>query len=490
MPTRDLVSMARRGLRLELRAALRKALATGQVVGRTRIDMDVDGGSHPIALTIEPLQAQDGGRLFMVVFSEAGSVQPLEPEEAAARDAQDSHTDHLERELNDTREQLQSTAEEYETALEELKSANEELQSSNEELETSREEIQSINEELQTSNAQLTAKVDELDRANSDLRNLFESTQVATIFLDRFMIVRSFTPAMAGIYNLIPSDRGRPLSDIVSQIDYTDLRADVHRVLDTLEPFERRTARRDNSAHYLMRILPYRTADNEVDGALITFTDVTGMVQAEQHQRTMVDELNHRVRNMLTVVLSIATQTMRQSKDLDEFFDSFSGRVNALAGAYTLVSRDNWTDVPLRDVLLEELRPFAAKGTDRYTLSGAPVFLRPRGALALGMIMHELVTNAVKHGALSVPGGTVSLQWQVEPRDGEERLICAWTEQDGPPVASPDRRGFGLSLIERSMKYELKGEATVTWQPEGLTVTLTMPLDAVGSRLSAARHTR
>ena len=314
MPTRDLVSMAGRGLRLELRAALRKALATGQVVGRTRIDMDVDGGSHPIALTIEPLQARDGDRLFMVVFSEAGSVQPLEPEEAAARDAQDSHTDHLERELNDTREQLQSTAEEYETALEELKSANEELQSSNEELETSREEIQSINEELQTSNAQLTAKVDELDRANSDLRNLFESTQVATIFLDRFMIVRSFTPAMAGIYNLIPSDRGRPLSDIVSQIDYTDLRVDVHRVLDTLEPFERRTARRDNSAHYLMRILPYRTADNEVDGALITFTDVTGMVQAEQHQRTMVDELNHRVRNMLTVVLSIATQTMRQSR--------------------------------------------------------------------------------------------------------------------------------------------------------------------------------
>ena len=140
--------------------------------------MDVDGGSHPITLTIEPLQARDGDRLFMVVFSEAGSVQPLEPEEAAARDAQGSNTEQLERELNDTREQLQSTAEEYETALEELKSANEELQSSNEELETSREEIQSINEELQTSNAQLTAKVDELDRANSDLRNLFESTQV------------------------------------------------------------------------------------------------------------------------------------------------------------------------------------------------------------------------------------------------------------------------------------------------------------------------
>jgi two-component system CheB/CheR fusion protein len=106
------------------------------------------------------------------------------------------------------------------------------------------------------------------------------------------------------------------------------------------------------------------------------------------------------------------------------------------------------------------------------------------------MILHELVTNAVKHGALSVPGGAISLRWQVEPRDGEECLICGWTEQDGPPVAAPDRRGFGLALIERSMKYELKGEATVTWQPEGLMVTLTMPLDAVGSGRSVARLTR
>ena len=133
--------------------------------------------------------------------------------------------EHLERELIDLREQLQSTVEEYETALEELKSANEELQSvneemqsTNEELETSKEEIQSMNEELQTVNAQLTAKVDELDHANSDLRNLFESTQVATIFLDRYMVMRSFTPAVAGIYNLIPS-RPRPAADRHRQPD-------------------------------------------------------------------------------------------------------------------------------------------------------------------------------------------------------------------------------------------------------------------------------
>lgn len=498
MPSRDLVSMARRGLRLELRAALRKALETGSAIERERVNVEMNGGTQPITLTVEPLPlGQDGSRHFIVVFTDTGTLRPDAADKTEPRVVHDGETEQLEHELTDARERLQSAAEEYEAALEELKSANEELQSvneemqsTNEELETSKEEIQSMNEELQTVNAQLTAKVDELDRANSDLRNLFDSTQVATIFLDRFMVIRGFTPAVGSIYNIIPSDQGRPLSDITSQLDHDDLRPDVRRVLETLEPLERRVARRDGSTHYLMRILPYRAANNRVDGALVTFVDVTSMVQAEQHNRLLVDELNHRVRNMLTVVISLAFQTLRQSPTLEDFSTAFMGRLNALAAAYTLLSRDNWADVQLRDVLMEELRPFMANGRDNLELSGPPVFLKARGALAMGMIAHELVTNAVKYGALSKPDGKVKIAWDVETKEDGPHLVWQWLERDGPRVGAPEHQGFGLSMIERSLKHELRGEAKFAFEPAGLQATLTMPLDPIGSSRQEAKETQ
>jgi two-component system CheB/CheR fusion protein len=430
--------------------------------------------------------------MFMVVFAEPASLAPGTPAPAPTPVPEhDATVAQFERELRDAREQLQSTAEEYETALEEVKSTNEELhsvneelQSANEELETSKEEIQSMNEELQTVNAQLVAKVDELDRSSNDLRNLFDSTQVATVFLDRFMIIRSFTPAVGSIYNLIPSDHGRPLTDIVAQIDYPDLRHDVQQVLDALRPYERRVARHDGSQHYLVRILPYRAANNLADGALITFIDVTSIVQAEQHHRLLVDEMNHRVRNMLTVVISIALQTLRQTRTLEDFSAAFMGRVNALAAAYTLLSRDNWTAVPLRDVLLEELRPFMVTGRSNVTIEGVAVSLVPREALAIGLVAHELATNAVKYGALSVPDGELAIRWAVEPPENRERLVLLWTERGGPSVVAPKHNGFGRLMIERTLKHELKGEVVMEFVPEGLRVTLRMPLvSAVAARV-------
>src|SRR5262249_6336432 len=154
---------------------------------------------------------------------------------------------------------------------EELLSVNEELQSTNEELETSKEELQSVNEELQTVNTELNNKIEEVDRANTDLQNLFQSTQIATIFLDRNLVIRSFTPAVTRIFNLIPGDRGRPLTDIVSRLDHQDLETDMRAVFDSGETVERSVSLAGEDGYYLARILPYRGNDNVIDGVVVTF---------------------------------------------------------------------------------------------------------------------------------------------------------------------------------------------------------------------------
>ncbi len=483
-PSRSLFDMARRNLRHPLRTALRLAAETGRAV-KQAVPGDTDG-TGAVTLVVEPLPGQEPDRPYLIVFREddaAGSDLP-----SAAGTGADSVAAEMDRELLDAREQLQSLSEEHETALEELRSSNEELhsvneelQSSNEELETSKEEIQSVNEELQTVNAQLAIKVDELDRANSDLRNLFESTRVATVFLDQHNIIRAFTPEVAGIFNLIPSDCGRPLTDIVSRLDYAELREDVDRVLHTREPLERRVSRHDGTVHYLLRILPYRTPESAVDGSLVTFVDVTQIAKAEQHQNLLVDELNHRVKNMLTVVISLATQTLKRAGTLEEFSSVFLGRVHALTAAYSLLSRESWSAVQLDEIIAEELRPFMADDRKNIAITGPPVLLDPRGALALGMAIHELATNAAKYGALSVPEGDVAVRWTVESAEDGEQLLLEWVERSGPPVTKPARRGFGSILIERALSHDLSGKADIEFLPEGVRAVVRAPLpDAAG----------
>jgi two-component system CheB/CheR fusion protein len=484
VPSRDLLTMARPGLRPELRAALRQARETGRRVDRHRVSLAGDEAGRTVTLTVEPL-GNEGERLFLVVFTEAAPVHGAAAGEPASHGQRDGDVEVLEAELSDAHQRMQTAMEESEAALEELTSANEELhsvneelQSANEELETSREEMQSMNEELHTVNAQLAGKVDELDRANSDLRNLFESTQVATIILDEHLRVRSFTPAVTGIYNLIQSDRGRLLTDIVCHVDGTDLKVDIAHVLETLTPLEKRLVRHDGSAHYLKRVRPYRTSNDAVDGVVITFLDITSVVEIEK-QQLLLDELNHRVRNMLAVVVAMASQTLRRATTLEEFSEIFTGRIDALAAAYTLVARDNWSVVSLREILEVELRPHAR--SSNTTLQGPQVSLPPRVALVLGLAVHELATNAVRHGALSVPSGEVTVSWSIEIGAAGTDLVLDWRESGGPEVVPPRRRGFGLSLLERSVSHELRGTASVTFAPDGLQARFSVPLGLAGS---------
>ena len=488
LPSQSVLDMARRGLRSPLRSLLKQVVETNRPTEKSQISVEIPGeGVQRITVAVEPLPEQGADTTYLIVFVEAGqkgSDEKVPREDGVTSDAGTDWHRHLEIELRDTREQLQSVTEEHDTALEELRSANEELhsvneelQSTNEELETSKEEIQSMNEELQTVNAQLAGKVDELDQKNSDLQNLFESTQVATIFLDRNLLIRGFTPAVAGLYNLIPSDQGRPLTDIASQLRYGGLRQDMRQVLATLGPLERRIVRDDDTTHYLMRILPYRGPDSTVDGVVVTFTEVTSIVQAEQHQRLLVDELNHRVKNMLTVVISLATQTLRRSQTLEEFSQNYMGRVHALTAAYSLLSNEGWQTVALRDIVMEELKPFLAADRTNIVAEGPRILLEPRAALALGMAIHELTTNAVKYGALSVPEGIVTVTWRREQdSDGNPWLALHWTESKGPRVTPPMNPGFGMMLIERGLRQDMAAEVKVDFAVEGVRASLKAPL--------------
>ena len=189
---------------------------------------------------------------------------------------------------------MQTSQEELKSANEELQSTNEELQSTNEELTTSKEEMQSMNEELQTVNQELQAKVTDLSRANNDMKNLLDSTDIATLFLDDNLDVRRFTSQMAKIIKLIPGDAGRPITDIASELDYPELAEDAREVMRTLV-FKEVTVAASGGRWFQVRIMPYRTLENRIDGVVITFADVTVSKTLEMELRKTQAELERRV---------------------------------------------------------------------------------------------------------------------------------------------------------------------------------------------------
>jgi len=217
--------------------------------------------------------------MAMIVFKDVVAAK-LPRKQRPGKQATDARVAELEEALQKSRDEIQSIREEMQTSHEELKSANEELQSTNEELQstneeltTSKEEMQSLNEELQMVNAELQSKVDELSATSNDMKNLLNSTDIATVFLDNLLHVRRFTSQATHIFKLIPGDIGRPLSDIVHELDYPELQNDAQEVLRTLVFSEKQITSRDGG-WYIVRIMPYRTLENVIDGVVITFIDI------------------------------------------------------------------------------------------------------------------------------------------------------------------------------------------------------------------------
>jgi two-component system CheB/CheR fusion protein len=605
----DVVDLVRPELRFELRSALHRAFEQGEPSLSLPILVGFNGAPHRVHLLVR-LSPDDGPtppRHAVVIFIEGEAVEgTVISDQQATNETVRRLTQELEltqARLRTVREESEATNEELRAANEELQSINEEYRSTSEELETSKEELQSINEELQTVNSELKMKLETISRAHSDLQNLMAATDFGTLFLDAGLRIKRYTERVTELFSITTMDEGRPITDFTHQLDYADLVADARNVLANLAPIRREICSR-NGRWYDVRLRPYRTVDNRIDGVVITFVDiserleaeaalrkserellqekrlvefsrapifvwrlddgivdwnrgceelygysraeavgqskqqllrttvpgssfdelmtnlrsekswtgelmqrtkdgrvltveawlqlesfedrslvlettrdVTGYKQWEGRQRMMLNELGHRMRNTLAVVQVIAHQTFRAASSPVNAIEVFDGRLAALAGSHNLLIRSDWKSADLASLARYQLEPYTSDNPDRVVIGGESVSLSADLATPLGLVLHELATNAAKHGSLSVPGGTVELTSTVKTRNGKRTLTVVWRERDGPQAQPEKSKGLGSALIQNAIP-----NATVAreFTAEGVVCTIEVPLSESG----------
>jgi two-component system CheB/CheR fusion protein len=602
----DVVDLVRPELRFELRSALHRLFEQRASTLSLPILVRFNGASHRVLLQVKPVEEDGEGHKAIVMFLEGEEVES----EIVGSDQEDAANETVRRltqELELTQVRLRTVREESDAANEELRAANEELQSINEEyrstseeLETSKEELQSINEELQTVNSELKLKLETISRAHSDLQNLMAATEIGTLFLDSRLRIKRFTERVTELFSVTPTDEGRPITDFAHQLEYDGLVKDARAVLSDLTPI-RHEIRSRNGRWVDMRIRPYRTVDDKIDGVVITFLDITerlhieealresegrlrqqkrlvdlsgnpifvwdfdngivewnkgcetlygftpkealgkriedllgttvsglnfeavraallrekswsgelqqkakdgGIVTVEsrlqleeidghrfvleiardngdrkrweQRQDLLVREVNHRVKNILTVVQAIAGQTSRETTSVNDFVNTFRGRLAALASAHDLLVQSEWKGADLETLVRSELKPYEGKRAERLRIEGPNVLLPSGIATPFGLVLHELAVNAAKHGALSVPEGNVSISWTLDGDGARPRLSLLWSEEDGPPVDQAKKAvGAGSSLINHALP-ESKIERE--FQASGVVCKIELPL--------------
>jgi len=348
----NIFAMARAGLSYALMEVFQTAVRSKSETTRSNVQFDSDGTPLVVNITVNPIieksEALQG--MALILFEDAPALpnpNALKPRSRAAG-LKNERIQQLEQELQQAREDLQSFHEEMQTSKEELNSINEELQSTNEELQstneeltTSKEEMQSLNEELHTVNAELQVKVDDLSKANDDMKNLLDSTEIATVFLDRELCIRRFTSQSTQIVKLIPADIGRHFTDIVSDLDYPNITEDVQEVLRTLVFSEREIPAKD-SRWFRVRIMPYRTLDNHIDGLVITFMDISALKKLEAELRAIVVDQEH-----LLDLLPVGVMLLDRAGEATRVNQAFE-RIGSL-------SRERWQG--LRYLQIKFLRP-------------------------------------------------------------------------------------------------------------------------------------
>ena len=308
----NVIEMARQGLEAELRTAIRAAADAGAATLDRVMQVKTNGGFTAVSLSVRPVPGTDDSQsLLLVSFQDLASPPAKGARKRVAKPVELGRIAELERDLAYMKESHQATVEEQQASNEELKSTNEEmqstneeLQSTNEELETSKEELQSVNEELITVNAELQAKIEQLAGMQNDMKNLLDNTHIGTVFLDEQLRIRRFTREATNLYRLLPSDVGRPLSDIKSNLESEALLAKALSVLESLVPNEQEVRTFDGT-WYLLRIQPYRTLDNVIEGVVLTFTDISKRIEAEaavQLARELAENIVNTMREPLLVL--------------------------------------------------------------------------------------------------------------------------------------------------------------------------------------------
>lgn len=362
-PTHDLLRLTRAELQLELRRALFEAFDKGKATVCRGMPVELDGVSRMVYVSVRPRQGGEASETLALITFDEGETErsrgtPSKPDAGHV----DGDGVQLEHELTRTRERLQDTFEQHESAQEELNAQNEELRSINEEykstmeeLETSKEELHSVNEELQSVNAELEANLEEVKRTHSDLQNLVAATEVGTLFLDRDLRVQRYTDSVGSIFNLIASDIGRPIADLSPRLDYDQLEADARRVLRDLTVLERELHAADDS-WLLMRLRPYRTVDDKIEGVVMTLVNITAQrraMEGEQRAKAFAQQVIDTVREGLVVL----DPDLRVESANQSFYRMFGLIPRNTEGELIYRVGDGEWDIPELRRLLGEILP-------------------------------------------------------------------------------------------------------------------------------------
>jgi len=338
---------------------------------------------------------------------------------------------------------------------------------------------------------QIRTHMIERERVTEALRQSEERFRIALQNAPIMMAIVDREQRYAWIYNAPPGVAehklvGHCIDDVLPAEDAAELTRLRDEVLACEHGIRREISVRlpDGRRHYDVTAEPLRDAAGAVVGVTTASTDVTERKAAERHQEMLLAELSHRVKTNLAVVLSIASQTAKSSPSLERFLPAFKGRILALAGAHGLLFAIDWRAAELRAVVEEAVRR-AKAGKDRVSTRGENLLVQPDAALTLSLVLHELTTNAVEHGALGRADGRLRVEWGLAGDRREQRLQLRWREITGAPVHEPATRGFGLDLVERAVAYELCGRTRMIYRPDGLCCEISLPWT---SRIGERQH--